>query len=244
VTATATRSGRREGSSPSRRPPSLAVIIIKIVLLGLLDALAVLAIVRLADNGDTVLAVIAALATVGINWIYLTPRAVPLKYLAPGTVFFVMFLVYPVGYNVFLSTTNYGTGNILSKEQAVTQVLDRATVSPTEGRRFDLNVLVDRVTSSRCSSSTRAGSEFLGTNEELVALEPADVERDPDGDVVAVGEYRAINLAQASDRQREIVDLEVPTETGVIKVATFTSAAEREKTIVYDADARSHGPHR
>ncbi|HSJ91665.1 MAG TPA: maltose ABC transporter permease MalF, partial [Ilumatobacter sp.] len=166
-----------------------------------------------------------------------TPRAVPLKYLAPGTVFFVMFLVYPVGYNVFLSTTNYGTGNILSKEQAVTQVLDRATVSPTEGRRFDLNVLVGPGDELALFLVDPSGAEFLGTNEELVPLEPTDVERDPDGDVVAVGEYRAINLAQASDRQREIVDFEVPTEMGVIKVSTFTSAAEREKTIVYDADA-------
>ena len=233
MSATVTSHGRREGV-PSRQP-SLWGIVAKIVLLGLLDAMAVLAAVRLAEQDETILIVIVIAATIGINWIYLTPKAVPLKYLVPGTVFLVTFLVYPVGYNVFLSTTNFGTGNIVSKDQAIAQILDRATVSDAEGRRFQLTVLAGEGDELALYLLADDGTELLGTAEGVSELEPDDVVRDGDR-ITAVGGYRALTLGDASQRQQEIVALEIPTDTGVIKVSTFTTASERTKAVVYDEE--------
>jgi arabinogalactan oligomer / maltooligosaccharide transport system permease protein len=218
---------------PRRRSTGVGVLLVKIFLLGLLDAIAILAVVRLADDGETILVGIVIAATIGLNWIYLTPRAVPLKYLAPGTAFFLMFLVYPVGYTVFLSTTNYGTGNLVSKEQAVTQILDRASVSTAESRRFDLTVLVGPDEELALFLVDDQGEMFVGTADGLTPVDPEDVTLDGD-DVERVGEYQALSLADASQRQQEILDIEVPTETGVIQVATFTTASENVKTLVYD----------
>lgn len=239
--ATIDEQDRRDAGASRRRSFSLWGTILKIVVLGLLDALAVVAAVRLSDNGETILLGIVVVATVGINWLYLTRRAVPLKYLVPGTVFLVTFLVYPVGYNVFLSTTNYGTGNIVSKEQAIAQILARATVSDAEARRFDLTVLEGADGELAMHLVDPAGTEYLGTGDGLRALDAAEVERDGDRvqgvNVEGIGGFRTISLAEVSGRQREVLDLEVPTDSGVIMVSTFSTASERTRSLVYDADA-------
>ena len=200
-------------------------LIARLVVLALLDAAVLFAIGRLVDNDEISLAVIVGLATVGINYVYLSSRTTPLKYMVPGAVFMALFIVYPLGYTIFLSLTNYGTGNIIDQTQAREQILDRATISDAESIRYGLTLLEGPDGEIALELVDPAGMVFLGTTDGLTPIDEADREA-----------YSDIPLAAASGRQQEILDLEVPTETGVIKVTTLTTAAERTKSLVYDAE--------
>ena len=73
-----------------------------------------------------------------LNVVYLPRRFVPMKYLLPGVFFLVVFALYPVLYTAYASTTNYGTGHVLSRSQAIDQIQSQS-VRPVEGAtRYDI----------------------------------------------------------------------------------------------------------
>ncbi|MDH3607523.1 MAG: maltose ABC transporter permease MalF [Acidimicrobiia bacterium] len=213
---------RLGGGAVPRPTVGLAV---KLVLLALFNGLILYAIPRMLDNGERVMPWLVGAAAIGINYVYLSRRTVPLKYLVPGSVFLGLFIVYPLGYTVFLSLTNFGTGNILNQDQAQQQILDRATLSDAESLRYDLVLLQGPAGELALELTDPGGQVLLGTADGLIPIDQADR-----------ASYEPMPLTEAATRQEEILDFEVPTDNGVIKVNTLTTAAERTKSLIYDAD--------
>ncbi|MEM9712691.1 MAG: maltose ABC transporter permease MalF [Actinomycetota bacterium] len=225
-------------TTPPRRagePPSLTGLFVRLCFLAVVDALALFAVIRLFDDGQAIGAVLVIVVIGALNVVYLVPGMVPAKYLMPGTVLLLLFVAYPVGYTVFLSGTNFGTGNFISQEQAIDRILANAAVSGEESNRYQLEVLIDDAGQLAMYLVDEAGTAFLGTADGLSELGDGDVTFDGE-DVATVGAFRPLTLVEASDLQEEILALEVPTDEGVVQVASFTTASERTKSIVYDAE--------
>ncbi len=126
--------GPQRGASAPRAGDGGTVTgwIVKIVLLGLADALAVAGwLVALDREAWGYLAVLTVIIVV-VNVAYLPRRFVPMKYLVPGLILLAVFALYPVLYTVYASTTNYGTGFVLSKNQAIAQIQSQS-IGRTEG---------------------------------------------------------------------------------------------------------------
>lgn len=71
------------------------------------------------------------------NFVFIAPKGYPYRYLLPAAFFMVLLVVYPIFYTIYISLTNYGTGNILNKEQVIAQFEDRYVLEPTaEGFAF------------------------------------------------------------------------------------------------------------
>ena len=78
-----------------------------------------------------------AVTLVALNVVYLPRRYVPMKYLLPGLFFLAVFGVYPVLYTAYVSTTNYGTGFVLTKDQAIDQIQSQSVGQVEEATAFD-----------------------------------------------------------------------------------------------------------
>lgn len=68
-----------------------------------------------------------------INFVFIAERTYPYRYVLPAFLFMVLLVVYPIVYTVYVSLTNYGTGNILSKEQALAQLQERRVLDAEAG---------------------------------------------------------------------------------------------------------------
>ena len=79
----------------TRRTSSATGMIIKIILLGLVLALAIFGVIPLIADGRWLWLAIVVAVTAIIFYVYLSPRVIPLKYLLPGTLFLIAFVVYP-----------------------------------------------------------------------------------------------------------------------------------------------------
>lgn len=79
-----------------------------------------------------------------VNFVYLTNRFKPMKWILPGMIFMISFVVFPAFYNTYVSFTNWSTGHILNKSQAI-QILEDRTYTPEDqkGVEFDLYILQD-----------------------------------------------------------------------------------------------------
>jgi arabinogalactan oligomer/maltooligosaccharide transport system permease protein len=117
---------------PARDPGTASGWVAKIVLLGLVDALAVTALVIAWQEEAWGYAGVLAVTLVLLNIVYLPRRYVPMKFLLPGLFFLAAFGIYPVLYTAYASTTNYGTGFVLSRDQAIGQIQSQS-ISRTEG---------------------------------------------------------------------------------------------------------------
>ncbi|HUP16492.1 MAG TPA: ABC transporter permease subunit [Acidimicrobiia bacterium] len=136
-----TGEGRESRSLPS--PRSLSGGVIRFVAVAVIDALLALAVPALVAVESWTLLILLGVVAVMVNWAYLSPRARALRWLTPGLVFMLLFLVWPLVYTAYISLTNYQTGNILSKQQVIDQFERQVLQSSEAGVSLTLEVYRD-----------------------------------------------------------------------------------------------------
>lgn len=111
---------------PALQPAGgLVGAVVKIVLLGMLNALALWALPVLLDDRQYMLLGGLFLGVACTDYVFLSRRAYPLRFLLPGLFFMALMVIYPIGYTVAVSFTNFGIGHILTLEQAMSQYTGR-----------------------------------------------------------------------------------------------------------------------
>ncbi len=239
-TATTSSTGTGDGGRGRKFPrPSFTVgLSLKLLFLGIINAAAIWAAVPLLDAEAWLGLAFLVVATLGLDYVYLSKRTLPLKYLIPGTLFMLVFQVYPVLYSVNIAFTNYGTGHVLSQDQALDQIARIPSATET-GARFQMRVMAKDGGTGELGLylTDDAGEAFFGTTEGLVPAAAEDTTFDENGLAIAYDGYEWLTLRQSQDRQDELLNLEVPTDSGVITVQTFTAAVIQPSRYQYDAAA-------
>ena len=149
---------------------------LKLIVLAAVDAIALFAIMVLAGDGAWLFLAILLIGTLGVNWVYLWPRTKALRWITPGLIFLISFMVIPILYTFYISLTNWETGNVLQKHQVIENLEARSFVDPNDpGELFDLYVF-------------QGGEEIrfllVGEDGELLFGEPRERAADPLPDAV------------------------------------------------------------
>jgi arabinogalactan oligomer/maltooligosaccharide transport system permease protein len=113
--------------------------VLKMAFLAMSNALAVWAAYVLVDQSRWISLTILVAATAAIDLIYLAPRrgTLPLKFLVPGTVFLLAFQIIPIVYTIEVALSNYSTGHIISKADAIQQIKINSLQQPENGRQYE-----------------------------------------------------------------------------------------------------------
>ncbi|HEX5729774.1 MAG TPA: sugar ABC transporter permease, partial [Microbacterium sp.] len=214
-------------------------LIIKIICLGVIAALAFMLTPPLVSSGQWVfLAVIWGIVLVVVV-VYATKRFLPAKYLLPGTLLLVLFVVYPVILTFQLSATNYGDGTRTTKEVSISRIIANSAVQVEGARTFELTVGSEGASTSGPYTfllvDTETGDVYAGTPEGLDELDP-DAVTVEDGVITAADGYTILSRAEVNELSQSGGPLEgfaVPTEDGVITAQGF-SAVELSSPLEYD----------
>jgi arabinogalactan oligomer/maltooligosaccharide transport system permease protein len=111
------------------------------VCLGVIDAMAIYAILVLLTKDSVVIAAVVALGILAINVVYLKPGLLPAKYLTPGLVFLFVFQIFVVLYCIYIAFTNYGSGHVSTKDDAVNALLIQNQQRVEDSAAYPLSVL-------------------------------------------------------------------------------------------------------
>ncbi|MDQ4029465.1 MAG: ABC transporter permease subunit [Actinomycetota bacterium] len=245
MTTTAATSRPPAAPIPSSLPARLiplfsgtAGLVIKIVLLAVANALAIWAGAILAGDGRWVALAILAATTLALDAVYLrTGRAVPLKFLVPGTIFLIAFSIVPIAYNVNVAFTNWSTGHLLTKDEAIDGIRRSSLVQPADSSSYVMApardaegelvlVLVDEAT----------GQPFVGTRDGLEPLPPDSVTVDELGLVATAKGYELAKGPALLALDAELRSFRVPTGDGAaIRPEGLELAVELRPTLRYDA---------
>jgi arabinogalactan oligomer/maltooligosaccharide transport system permease protein len=234
------------GTPPRVRDPGTpSGWIAKIALLGIVDALAITGLVIAWDQEAWGYVAVLLVTLVALNVAYLPRRYVPMKFLLPGLFFLAVFGVYPVLYTAYASTTNYGTGFVLTRTQAIGQIQSQS-ISRTEGATaYDVTPLrgPDGTFAGYALFDPETQDLFLGTQDGLEPLTDA-----PELQVltttgrtftVRVGDLEGVRPGQVGRLPGYPADPESyvmpgPTEASQIRISGG-QAFEATATKVYDA---------
>ncbi len=182
---------RRLQRSPGRS------FLIRSAAVAVFDALAIYLIVQFLANGSWAVAALTGFAFCLVNWAYLNPRAQASRWLTPGLVLMAFFVVYPVLYTTYISFTNFQTGNLLSRDQAIERLEEVRTRTDEAGE--SLTMVVYR------NSPDRGGGDL--------ALLVGSDDTEPFGALLRSGEEDEEIRPAFDPSELEGVDLEAPPES-------------------------------
>ena len=212
-------------------------LIVKYLLLGLLNAVVLASLPTMFDKPDYGLAISAIVALVVIDVVYISKRHfIPAKYLLPGTLFLLVFAVYPIFYLVYISTTNYGTGNNLNKQTAIERIEANSVSAGAESIRYDLQILAEGNPGGELVFllTDPDGNRFIGTADGRTPIDESEIVED--GRRETIEGYVALNTGQANDRVDEVNALIVPGPSGDIVNDGFGAAFAKTQTRTYDPE--------
>jgi arabinogalactan oligomer/maltooligosaccharide transport system permease protein len=214
-------------------------LVVKLVLLSLVNAIAGWAAIVLARDGKWIAFFVLLAATVTLDAVYLGKRAVPLKFLVPGTVFLLAFQALPIVYTVNVSFQKYAVGHIITKDEAIHSIEENSLAQPADGKTYVMAPAKDA--SGKLVLllvEDQSGDAFVGSPDGLEPLPKDALKLDDTGLITGAQGYGIIgNLASVD---RELADYVIPVGGGAaIRPEGFDTALELEPTLRYDAAANT-----
>jgi arabinogalactan oligomer/maltooligosaccharide transport system permease protein len=213
-------------------------LVIKIAFLAVVNAVAVWAGFVLATDERWVALGVLAAATIAIDVVYLVPgRAYPLKFLIPGTVFLLGFQVAPILYNVNVAFTNWSTGHIVSKAEAVQGIKRNSLAESPDGGVYTMAPARDADGKLVLLLVDENGKGGIGTRE---GLEPNPaVKLTPEGRIAAAPPgYTLVPRNEVFGLDRALAGYTVPVgEDEAIRAEGLETALALAPTLRYDAKA-------
>ena len=162
-----------------------------VILIGFDVLVAVGVVVAAAQGGTTMAAALTAIAII-VTLIFVLQGAYKFRYMVPGVLFMVIFVLYPIIHTVYLSFTNYGTGHLLTKDQAI-QILEDRYYVPDDARTFTFDAYRNEGGDIRLLLSPEGTEQAYLTGGQT--LEPVDltadrfVDSDGDGTIDEIDGY-------------------------------------------------------
>jgi arabinogalactan oligomer / maltooligosaccharide transport system permease protein len=211
---------------------------LKLVLLGAVNGLAIWAVAVLLTDEKWLAAAGVALAVLLIDAVYLVPdrRLVPLKFVVPGTVFLVAFVVIPIVSNANIAFTNWSTGHNLSKDEAIGAIEETSLVAPADGKTFTSTPATKDGELVLLLRDEATGDLYAGSEDGLEPL-PPDEATVQAGAVVDAEGYTPIEGDELIGIDAELAALVIPTgENSFIRAEGLSLAVELQPTLVYDEE--------
>ena len=121
------------------RPPSFLARFGGKILLALVTLVALYLVVLIYAVGETLLAMTFLAVAMLAIWVYSSKKTLASRYLLPGVVAAIIFVVFPMIYTVSIGFTNYSSKNLLTYERARQFFLDETFRAPGPGYKFSMH---------------------------------------------------------------------------------------------------------
>lgn len=187
---------------------------------------------------EWILAGALILVMVAANAVYFSKKTVAAKFFFPGIVFLILFVIAPVIYTAVMSGYIYKDGNLITKPEALTQLIEVVGIEPApDGSTYDM--VIGRYQGQIAALLTDQNTQaiYLGTNTELIPLNKGSYTLNESG---IAGETPGFTPLQGDDLSAAdtlITNLKIPAG-GPYYIAAQSPdvAAKVIQTLVYDKE--------
>ncbi len=241
ATTTPTRpasTGPDPAPTPPRRAGTTTALLAKVIGLGLTLGIAgTLTPILLGQNRWWFLVIVWVIAALAVFAYLGRTKRLPAKYILPGALLLVLFVVYPVVMTAKTSTTNFGDGTRQSKEETITQIIASSVTQTPDSPRYTMTVATEgSVTEGPFTLflvNQADQSISKGTAEGLEPIDAGDVTVTNNA-VTAASGYTILTPQQVNAANAVIKEIAVPTEKGAIRALGIRQAFEGITALKYD----------
>jgi ABC-type sugar transport system permease subunit len=212
--------------------------ILRLLGLVIFTAFSLLFIYLLLSDGYWPLALLIGIITIVVNYIFLSPNAYPMRWMSPGLAFMLLISVYPIAFTIYISFTNYGTGHLLPKVQAI-EVLESRTFLPETSGTLSYSVFRNDETGQYgLWLIGPEGNAFFATiGEELSVEEIGAGALDEDGVPTAIPGWTRLNRAETVRNITAIGANSYGLEESAVQLTgRLGQAAQLQPRFVYDEE--------
>ena len=193
---------------------------------------------RLFSLGYYPLLAAILIIAVAVNVILLRRKAYPIRWMVVGLVLMALFTIYPIFFTVWVSTTNYGEGHLITKEQAITQIL-KAKYLPETGKAFTWTAFKSPEGDYALWLLDADGNAFLAKpGEPLAQPQPGEAgvgDLDDRGIPESIEGYQRLNAILAA-ADPNLVDIQFGEAGSSIQIRSPQEAAQLLPLYEYDPD--------
>lgn len=209
-------------------------LVVKIVLLATFNSTMLFMMFALVGQGNWPFFVGAAVLTGIVDWVYLSKRTLPSKYITPGLIFLAIFQVFVILYTFYIAFTNFSTGHILDKDQAIQALLSQNQERVPDSASYPLTV-VDGPNGLGLLITGADGQALVGDAD--TALTPVEANFDG-GKAVQTDGYVSLTFGEVLQVQDEVFNLAVPVSEdpneGSIRTLDGSSGYQYVSHLSYD----------
>ena len=209
-------------------------VIVTYLTLFLVDGFALYLVYVFAIDGVIELAVAVGVVTIGVNIINLRQGLYALRWIAPALSLMTLMVVYPIVYTVYVSFTNFGDGNLLTKQQVI-RLLAQDTYLPEGGKVYAWAIYENAAGELALWLTDQNDGDryYLATQGEFAAVESvapgADLPADYQG-------YRQLSRKESLQATRIAQSMVFGKPDQPIGIAGRREAGEFAQKLVYQPD--------
>lgn len=202
--------------------------------LAVVDAFALLLVYSFASDGVWELAITIGLITLMVNVINLRDDLYPLRWISPALALMGLMIVFPLVYTVYVSLTNYGDGNLLTKQQ-VLKLLSNDTYLPDGGKVYAWSIFQNEAGDYALWLTDEEDNDtyYFATLTSFEAVTSVDA----GGEIPTEYEgYRQLERGESLRASQEAQDLTFGSEETQIGIAGRSEAGEFVQKYVYQPE--------
>lgn len=215
----------------------LSTYLLRLLGLALLDTFAVWMISRMFADGIWQLATVLTIITVLINAIFLREDLYPLRWMAPGITLLGLMVVYPIVFTVYIAFTNFSTGHLLTKEQAI-RVLGQTRFLPENAVSYEWVAYRSDAGEYTLALIPPEGEILLARPGEAVAPvvegQNGVGALDEEGIPTTLEGYQRLERRDLIRLLGELGELEFGALPDTIKISSLSAAIQSQPRYVYD----------
>lgn len=200
--------------------------------LAILDAIAFYLVYVFAVDGVWELSITIAVITLLVNVINLRQGLYALRWISPALALMGLLVLFPIIYTVYVSLTNYGDGNLLTKQQVI-KLLAQETYLPEGGEVFGWNLYQNAAGDYALWLIAADDSYFFATLGGFEAV--STIAAGADLPATYQG-YRQLDRGEALRASRAAQDLAFGTAERQIGIASRKQAGEFAQRYVFRDD--------
>jgi len=232
-----TPAGNIENPKTSRfsQDGSVLGLILKIIVLAVVVGFLTYTGWHLLNDGSPAFAAAFFICALMVTLVFVRKTTIPLRWIAPGLIFLILFQLYPVVFTVFTAFTNYSTGRNVEKPIAI-QSIESQTYVPEGALTYNWYPLqAEDGSYAIWIIEPTSGAAYLAIpGEAWIPAEEADVQVDADGNPVSADGY---NLLPSNQRFLFVSNnqgVTFGTEDEGVQVVNTTEAKATKQLYVYD----------
>jgi ABC-type sugar transport system permease subunit len=212
---------------------------LRLAILVAVDAFAIWFGIRSFDLGYFPLVAVTLILVIFVNYVLLRQEAYPLRWMVVGLVLMALFTIYPIFFTIWVSFTNYGEGHLITKTQAMDQIL-RAKYLPETGLSYTWTAYKTPEGVYALWLKDADGNGYLAlVGEPLAQPQPGEMgigELDENGIPTSIEGYQRLNAILAAT-DKNLTEIQFGEEGRTIQIRSPSEAAELVPLYVYDENA-------